>query len=391
MLTIPAKTVYVHPEVHEKANCRARFERVMKHVTCSDVRELTAEAEEQIRTIGSRRHGKDEFCDDAVLVFTPWDEGHDGFYYHLRTAAQEGGAHGGVCQTGMELNTVQGCVFRCAYCGFGRVMRFPLDIERFVDGLDDVFARTPDQTLYKYSNMTDLPPFEPELDAIPPVIERFAREERRHVLLFTKSDNVDFLLDLDHRGKTIVSWSLTCDTASRLIDRRAPSLDERIEAMRKCREAGYTVRARLSPVVPVKNWREEYADLFRKLFAIAPPDIVTMELLGWFDVGDLHELMDTDLLDQDALAEADAAADELAGFGWRPFTERMHEEVYRHLIEQVKAISPSTPIAPCHGTKTIWEKLGGLVGMTPEHYLCNCGPRSAPGDPIYDAAAVTAR
>ena len=37
-----------------------------------------------------------------------------------------------------------------------------------MQGLGDVFARYPDQRLYKYSNMTDLPPFEPELDAIPP-------------------------------------------------------------------------------------------------------------------------------------------------------------------------------------------------------------------------------
>ena len=40
-------------------------------------------------------------------------------------------------------------------------------------GLDDVFAQYPDEGPYKFSNMTDLPPFEPELNALPPMIERF--------------------------------------------------------------------------------------------------------------------------------------------------------------------------------------------------------------------------
>ena len=388
MLTIPAKTVYVDPRVYDKANCRERLERVLKHVACTNIRELDEKGLEEFNAVGSRRHGKDNFGDDAVLAFTTFEPEKSSWYYHFRDKAVEGGGHNGVCQSALELNLINGCVFRCAYCGFGRRIHFALDVEQFVDGLDDVFARYPDQRLYKYSNMTDLPPFEPELDAVPPVIRRFAEEEGRYVMLFTKSDNVDYMLDLDHKGQTIVSWTLTCDTASRLIDRRAPSLDERIEAMRKCHEAGYHVRARLSPVVPVKNWREEYTELFQKLFATTKPDMVTLELLGWFDVTDLHELMDTDLLDQELLAEAEGAADELAGIGWRPYTERAHEEVYRHCINEVKRISPNTPVAVCHGSANIWKALGSEMGMSPECYICNCGPTSTPGNPIYDKAAA---
>ena len=36
MLTIPAKTIYIDPEVRELPNCNARLERMLPHVRCDD-------------------------------------------------------------------------------------------------------------------------------------------------------------------------------------------------------------------------------------------------------------------------------------------------------------------------------------------------------------------
>ena len=384
MLEIPARTVYVDPAVYGRPNCLARLERMLPHVRCDDVRPYDQAAREAVGRIGKRRHGKDGFGDGAVIVFTPFEPDRAGWYYHLRDAAHVRENHGGYCQTALELNLVDGCVFRCDYCGFGRKIVFALDVERFLAGLDDVFGRYPSQRLYKYSNMTDLPPFEPQLDAVAPAIARFAREPARYLMLFTKSDNVDFLLGLEHGGRTIVSWSLTCETASRLVDRRAASLADRIEAMRKCSAAGYRVRARLSPIVPVRNWRSEYEALFETLFARVRPDVVTLELLGWFDFEDLPRLMPPDLLDAEAFAAAAAAAEALRGVGWGPFPETVHQEVYRFCIETVRRLAPPVPVAVCHGTDATWAALGDLMGMRPDDYVCNCGPVSAPGGALYD-------
>ena len=149
MLTIPAKTVYIDPEVYERPNCRARLERVLPNVQCDDVREYDADARAAVPRVGKRRHGKDAFGDEAVVAFTTFDESLRRWYYVWR---DEGKRHGGVCQTGMQLNIVNGCMFRCAYCGFGRYIIFYLDVERFMSNLDEVFARRPVQRLYKYSH-----------------------------------------------------------------------------------------------------------------------------------------------------------------------------------------------------------------------------------------------
>jgi hypothetical protein len=383
MIEIPAKTVFVDPGIRERPNSLARLERVLPNIRCGDVRELGPGGLAEVRAGGKRRHGKDDFGDDAIVAFTTWEPGLEGWYYHLREAERVFERQCGYCQTAVELNLVEGCPFRCAYCGFGRFIIFALDVERLVAGLDDVFSRLPGQTLYKFSNMTDLPPFEPELDAVAPMVRRFAREPERYLMLFTKSDNVDFLTDLDHRRHTIVSWSLAPETQTQLVDKRTPDTAARLAAMREVERAGYTVRARLSPIVPVSGWREEYRDLLARLFEACRPDVVTLELLGWFDYDDLVRTIDPALLDPETLAAAERSAETLRGRGSGPFTEKAHQDVYRYLIEAAKSISPETPVAVCHGTPQTWRALGGRMGMTPDDYICNCGATSAPGGAHY--------
>ncbi len=381
MLDLPAKTVYIDPAIDRQPACRRRLERVLPHVRCRDLRALDDRALQSVLSLPKRRHGKDDFGDDAVLVFTTFDERRGDWFYHWRDEAR---GHGGACQPALELNLIDGCVFRCAYCGFGRAVIFHLDAERLVAGLDEVFARHPAQRLYKFSNMTDLPPFEPELDVVRPLVERFAREPERTLMLFTKSDNVGFLEGLDHRGRTIISWSLTCDSASRLADKRAATLRERIAAMRRMQQAGYTVRARLSPIVPVAGWRAQYTELFQLLFREVRPDLVTLELLGWMGLDDLLAIFDRSFLDAAAVAAAEQARDQLTGVMWGPFTQATHEEVYDFCIATVKRLSPRTPVSVCHGTPATWKRLGRRLGMTPEGFICNCGPLSAPGGALYD-------
>lgn len=378
MLQMPARQIYVDPDVYERPNCRRRFERMRAFIDCEGVQELDETAREEIRGIGMRRHGKDDFADDAVFVFRTYEEDQGQRYFHYRDGRSYLTDRGIHCQSAMELNSIFGCAFRCAYCGFGRCVDITLDIERILLNLPDVFSRYPNQRLYKYSNMTDLPAFEPEYDGVLPMVRRFAQEQNRYLMLFTKSDNVEFLLDADHGGQTIISWSLSSATVSREIDRWAATMEERIEAMRRCQDAGYIVRARLSPIVPVRDWQREYRRLFETMFEKVSPDLVTLEMLGWFDFDDLPEMLSRELLDQKAYSAAEAAQDEMRGHQKSPFPHDVRRAIYEFCIDEVKRISPATPVSICHGTPRMWEELGEKLGMHPPDFVCNCGPMSTP-------------
>ena len=86
-------------------------------------------------------------------------------------------------------------------------------------------------------------------------------------MLYTKSDNVDHLLNLAHNGHTIISWTVSCNTVAREIEKQTPTMEERVQAAVKCQKAGYTVRFRFSPIIPIKNWQAENREMIEKLFA----------------------------------------------------------------------------------------------------------------------------
>jgi len=387
MLEMPAKTVYIDPEVHQRENCRDRWERMRPFIRCDDIRLLDDEAEAEIAEVGCRRHGKDDFGDDAVFVLRALDEGKWNWYQNWRDAGeilQSGGVH---CQSAAELNLIMGCPFRCSYCGFGRLVTVPMDVERFVSRLDEALDRHPDQTLWKFSNMSDLPAFEPEYGAIPALVERFADQPSAWMMLFTKSDAVDFLLPLEHRGHTIIAWSLSCDTVSQLIEKRTASLADRLAAMKRAQEAGYHVRAGLSPIVPVANWRQEYGEFFEQLFEACRPDVISLHALGWFDFEDLDQLIPREMIDPRAYTVAEELADEMRGKRNSPLPHEVRAELYEFCIEQVERLSPKPPVGLCLETPEMWEQFGGRIGMTPANYVCNCGPTCAPGNRLIPAAA----
>jgi len=123
-------------------------------------------------------------------------------------------------------------------------------------------------------------------------------------------------------------------------------------------QAGYRVRARLSLIIPVANWREEHTNLLEQLFARVMPDLVTLELLGWMTVADMKAIFSPSFLDADALQQAEAAREELSDVPWGPFTQQTHEDIYSFCIAAVQRLSPQTPVSVCHSTPATWKALG---------------------------------
>jgi spore photoproduct lyase len=300
-------------------------------------------------------------------------------------------SRGIICQSAWELHTILGCPFRCSYCGLGGVVRVLVNIEEYVDHLDEWFEVAPDQRLYKWDNVTDIPCFEPEYDASRLLVERFAEESDRFLEIYAgKSANTDYLLDYDHRGQTILQWSVSGRSQQEHFEQRTDGMVERLEAARKCQEAGYIVRFRLSPIIPVRDWREENRELLEEMFARTRPDVVSLCPFGWMDVERAERLLDFDLLDPPFVEGMRAMAPFLEERGYtlgsgRPMPHEMRYVMLNFLIDEIQRISPETTIALCLETEEMWRALGPRIGQAPGNYVCNCGPTCAPGDSLYEA------
>jgi spore photoproduct lyase len=199
---------------------------------------------------------------------------------------------------------------------------------------------------------------------------------------YTKSDNVDHLLGLNHNARSIICWTLSCNAVSRVVEHDAVPLEARAEAARRCRQAGYHVRFRFSPIFPLHNWREEYRHCIELLFSKVKPDVVSLlTLSGLPDYDDIARLFDRRLLDPEYLQAADEARDEMNGKVYGPLPHWVREEIYGFMIDEIRRVSPDTPVAICLETPEMWEALGHKLGQTLDDYVCCCGPDATPDHP----------
>ena len=293
-----------------------------------------------------------------------------------------------VCQSAYEIHCAFGCLHACDYCHVAPFFNIMLNLEELAEHIREFGETIPRQSLYKFDNQTDTVTMEPEYGASEVMVRMFADWPGRYLMLYTKSDNVEHLLGLPHKGKTIVCWSISSKTASRVIEKNTPPLDRRIRAIERCQAAGYPVRVRLSPICPLKNWREENRDMVRRLLKRARPDVISIDVVGWMTPQKMKDAMDTSLWDERYVAELDRLIAE--GFqpkGKHVFPHEMRAEILRSVIEEVRRIRPEQPVSLCMETQEMWEELGPLTGMTPVDYACCCGPACVPGHPLLATAS----
>ena len=106
---------------------------------------------------------------------------------------------------------------------------------------------------------------EPYTHTLLKAIEFFAKEDKGRFRFVTKYSDVDSLVNLDHRGKTEVRFSINTDRVRDTFEHYTATIDARIHAAVKMMKAGYPVGFLIAPVFLYENWREEYQQLIYKL------------------------------------------------------------------------------------------------------------------------------
>lgn len=417
MYTLMPPAIFVHKRVYRNAKAVVRLERLLKAMGSPPVEDVeTADTEMIVERAGIGRACAVQSNDlmngflkpqgDPVIVFNTfeWDEARrqtperkfryeianrlawtmagvgDDFAYSRREVmdAEHHPERDYVCQGGWGLHSLNGCVHRCAYCDQAFIMTLMLDLEDFADHVSRTLVARPHQKLWRYDMYSDSICFEPEYGASQILAEVFAKSRDQHLLFYTKSHNVDHLLELKNREHCVFYITLASENAAREFEPGAPSLDQRIEALRRCQEAGYTVRVGFSPIIPIREWREDATAAIEKLFAKVAPDTVRLWVVSLTPVADFDGAMGFSRMDP-RLAEMARRADP-AKVGWwhSPFPPEAKAEIYAHYIDEIARVSPGTPVSLCSESAAAWELLKGKLKMKPSRLFCCCGGLSVP-------------
>ena len=304
--------------------------------------------------------------------------GYDPFVWFPAGLAEDVYRHDKVCRACWRLHSQNGCVHRCLYCGFGGLLISMVNVEDYIQNLARLIDAHPWQETYLFEDDADVPCLEPELGFLGPLIEFFGTLEDRYLIIHTKSWNFDWMLDLEHNGNTIIVWSISAPTQSSVLEPKTGTTEERIEAARKCQEAGYTIRYKFKPIVPVLNWREEAAETIRMIFSKTNPDVISLCCFMWMTMDDLKRRLDVSLLDPKYVAAAEAAVDEVADTRTKPFPEWVRAEVYEHHFNEIRKWNSEVPVSLSTESWKIWKRLEPMLGATALNYVCGCGPNSVP-------------
>jgi spore photoproduct lyase len=101
--------------------------------------------------------------------------------------------------------------------------------------------------------------------------------------LKTKTDRVDELIGLDHKGRTVVSWSLNTPPVIEREEHRCAPLDARLSAARRAVDAGYLVSFHFDPMVVHDGWQTRYPAVVERIFGTLPS-----ERIAWISMGALR-------------------------------------------------------------------------------------------------------
>jgi len=405
-LTPPA--VYVSDRAMADARSAARVGRMLAALGCEEraIPFTDTDIPEMIRAQGwetaRRRQGTHAGHRDPALVFTtirfddrpdpkrlleecppgtPPSLVHQLLGYGGRTVHRENPKHDRVCRCRYQFETIFGCPHGCCYCTGGQVSIIYVNLEELIERqIAPTLAGNPRQNVFMFNSaLSDTLSFEPEYGLTQLMAELCAATEDRYYLIHTKSANVDFLRNIDHRGHTILLWSLTSPTVSRVVEPGSGTTEERIEAMGKCADAGYPVRVKFKPIVPVRGWREEAEAMVDALLARVRPDNIGLCTIAWMPLAELRDCIDFSLMDPEFVCAMEDAEARMRGVHTGPIPPEMRARVYQFYLDAIRARDREVPVFLCTESPELWQEFAPRLGMSPGDYVCACGPQTTPG------------
>jgi spore photoproduct lyase len=278
------------------------------------------------------------------------------------------GTPGHICCGYQILDVMSGCPMDCSYCILQGYLTNPIitiftNLSDLFDELDRPSTREGTSPLLRVGpgeladslGLDHLTLFSEEL------VAWFADQKDKILELKTKSDQVDHLLNLRHDGHTVVSWSLNPQPIIDGEEHRTPSLVQRLQAARKCQEAGYPIGLHFDPMIYEGSWESVYKGMVDRIFESVDPRGVI-----WISMGGLRFPPVLRPIIEDRFPESRVLLGELfpGRDGKLRYLETIRVKMYKMMRSWVHEIDSNLFVYLCMETPTVWE---AVFGWSPEN------------------------
>ncbi|MBN2310608.1 MAG: hypothetical protein JXR94_16670 [Candidatus Hydrogenedentes bacterium] len=291
----------------------------------------------------------------------------------LKNAVRFSQESGNTCPNYWHFSLYGHCPYGCSYCylagtqgvWFSPTVKIYVNLPEIIARMDRIANELTRPVSFYHGKLQDPLALDPLTGYSSVLIPFFARHRyARHVQL-TKSASVERLLDLEHGGHTILSWSLNPPAIARRFESTVPSVEMRLRAMEQCAAAGYPVRAVVMPIVPVDDWPDVYAAFLRHLVERVPLQRLTLGGICSYTHA-LH--LTRQRLGDDNVVSRHLAPGSSGDDGRARYEPGLRVRIYNHLIDAARAVRPDLPVALCLEERGVWRQVHAHRPLGP----CNC-------------------
>lgn len=190
------------------------------------------------------------------------------------------------------------------------------------------------------------------------LIHFFAKQPNAILELKTKTDFVDHLLDCDHAGKTVISWSVNSERIIREEEHAATSLTNRLAAAKKCTDAGYNVGFHFDPIIITGDGNlKEYEHTIDMIFNVVDP-----KHIAWVSLGLLRLPYSMKAVAQRRFPNTRIFSGEIVPAGNKlRYPRFLRTQYYKPLWDKLTKHLPANKVYLCMETNAVWNKLDGSI------------------------------
>jgi spore photoproduct lyase len=258
------------------------------------------------------------------------------------------------------LNLGIGCRLGCSYCFLNHYMNTPFTIyantERVIDDARRYFGAHPGRHFRVGSGeFIDSLDFESLAGVHELLVPALSELPNVTFELKTKSDRVDSLLELDHHGRTVISWSVNPEIIREREETLTPSLLDRLAAASRVVEAGYQVGFHFDPIIHFPGWESAYDEVVSALF-----DLIPSERIAWISLGALRFHPDLKPVIEARFPNSRLTTGELIrGLdGKFRYFITIRQQLFARLNDFIRQQSPDVPIYLCMEGRDIAREAG---------------------------------
>jgi spore photoproduct lyase len=280
------------------------------------------------------------------------------------------GAGAEICCNYFVVSYAWNCHLACSYC----VLQSYLSSEALVvcTNFEDLLLDVKD-TLQKFPNRTFRIGTGELADSLAldhitcysrKIVPFFASLANGILELKTKSNQISNLKDLDHGGRTIISWSMNSKRICCTEEPKAATFEERLAAALQCQKWGYKVGFHFDPLIYYEEWESEYQEAIREIFSVIDPRNVS-----WISLGALRFTPHLREMIHRRFPKSKVPYGEFVPghHGKLRYFRPIREEMYRKMKSWIQAEAPQVFVYLCMESRVVWERSFGEAPQNAAH------------------------